>query len=159
MRRSFPILTLHNLAPLVGVPSSRAGGLGCSAKASSLASLQGQQAKASWRRCCSQPPGPVPLQAALGRVSWCSSRSHGSGPQTCLQKEAGGAFNGQEAVGGRAVSSSQPGSLAARKQTLCTCGRTHYRRYYVRVAKALGWLGPELPLPQNLSLKNIFWGN
>lgn len=37
-----------------------------------------------------------------------------------------------------AVSSFQPSSLGACKQTLCTSGQTHYRRYYVRVAKVLG---------------------
>lgn len=84
-----PALKLHNPAPLVGVPSAGAAGAGLLRGWLLLASLQGQQAQASRRRCCSRHPGPVPPQAALGRVSWCSSRSHGSGPQTRLQNEAG----------------------------------------------------------------------
>lgn len=67
-------------------------------------------------------PGLLPPLGPLGRVSWCGSRSHGSGPQTCLQNEAGWEFNGEKAVARLRLSAPfSPSSLRASKWALCTC--------------------------------------
>lgn len=127
----------------------------------------------------SRPPWPGVKDNGPGlTVEGAVPSSWALGPRRPLWAGSAGAAAGRMDLGHGPVSRMRPGEggMARRLRPEAPVGSvrprprcqevdpvhvqmTHHRRYSVGVAKALGRPGRELPLPQDLSLKNISWSN